>query len=137
MTNHPHVIVTEALKYGWMPETKQSWVDLKIDEENTLRLMFADEFPPTLKLCLQNLQAHVAEERKKAGLPVLEHTYVEAVKRLEFGRDDVKQIALIRVRFQNGAARDTPIEKAQIQDTIEFLKNALQAFENLSKSQKH
>lgn len=137
MTNHPQVVVTEALKYGWVPETKQSWVDLKIDEENTLRLMFADEFPPTLKLCLQQLQAHVAEERKKAGLPVLEHTYIEAVERLEFARDDVNQIALIRVRFQNGAARDTPIEKAQIQETIEFLKNALQEFENLSKSSKH
>ena len=137
MANHPQVVVTEALKFGWMPEIKQSWVDLKIDEENTLRLMFADEFPPTLKLCLQNLQAHVAEEKKKAGLPVLEQSYVEAVERLEFGRDDVNQIALIRVRFRDGAVRDTPIEKAQIQETIEFLKNALQEFENLSKSQKH
>ena len=137
MTNHPHAIITEVLKYGWVPETKLSWVDLKMDEENTLRLMFADGFTPTLKLSLQQVQAHVAEERKKAGLPVLEHTYIEAVERLEFGRDDVNQIATIRVRFQNGAARDTPIEKAQIRETIEFLENALQEFENLSKSQKH
>lgn len=137
MTNHPQVVITEALRYGWVPETKQSWVDLKIDEENTLRLMFADEFPPTFKLCLQQLQAHVAEERMKAGLPTIEHTYMEAVKHLEFARDDINQIALIRVRFQNGAARDTPIEKAQIQDTIEFLRTALQAFENLSESSKH
>ena len=99
--------------------------------------MFADEFPPSLKLSLQQVQAHVAEEKRKAGLPVLQHTYVEAVERLEFGRDDVNQIALIRVRFQNGAERDTPIEKAQIRQTIEFLETALQEFENLSKSQKH
>ena len=137
MANHPQVVVTEPLKYGWVPETKHSWIDLKVDEENTLRLMFADEFPPTLKLCLQNLQGHVAEEKKKAGLPVLEQTYMEKVERLEFGRDDVNQVALIRVCFQNGATRDTPIEKAQIPDTIEFLTDALQAFETLSKSQKH
>ena len=137
MTNHPQVVVTEALRYGWVPEKHQAWVDLKIDDDNTLRLAFSDDFPAMFKICLQVLQGHVAEERRKAGLPVIEHTYLEAVKHLEFGRDDVNQIALIRVRFQNGAARDTPIEKAQIQDTIEFLKNALQAFENLSKSQKH
>ena len=137
MTNHPQVIITEALRYGWVPETKQSWVDLKIDEENTLRLMFADEFPPSLKLCLQQLQAHVAEERKKAGLLVLEHTYIGAVERLEYGRDDLNQIVIIRTRFQNGASQDTPIGKAQIQETIEYLESALQAFENLSKFPEH
>ena len=131
------VVVTDALGYGWVLEKKQSWIDLKIDDENTLRLAFPDEFPPTLKICLQALQGHVAEERRKAGLPVIEHTYVAAVQRLEFARDDVNQIAVIRTRFQNGASQDTPIEKGQIRDTIEFLEKALQAFETLSRSSKH
>ena len=51
------------------------------------------------------------------------------VEKLEFGRDDINQIALIRTRFQNGASTDTPIEKAQIRQTVEFLNAALQAFE--------
>ena len=137
MPNHPQVVVTEAMAGGWFPDTQQSWIDLKIDDENTLRLVFADDFPPTLKLCLQQGQKHTAEERKKAGLPLLEQTYVETVERIEFGRDDVTQIALIRTHFQNGAVRDTPVAKKHIRQTIEFLEAALQAFEKLSKSQKH
>ena len=137
MTNHPQVVVTEALGYGLVPEKHQAWVDLKIDDDNTLRLAFSDDFPAMFKICLQVLQGHVAEERRKAGLPAIEHTYIGTVQRLEFGRDDVNQIVLIRTRFQNGASQDTPIEKAQIRETIEFLETALQAFENLSKSQKH
>ena len=135
--NHPQVVVTEALSYGWVPEKQQSWVDLKIDNDNTLRLAFSDDFPPTLIICLQALQGLVAEERRKAGLPAIEHTYVGIVKHLEFARDDVNQIALIRTRFQNGASQDTPIEKGQIRETIEFLEAAVQAFEKLSRSQKH
>lgn len=135
--NMHSIIVTEALRYGWLPDTKQSWIDLKVDDENTLRLTFADEFPPTLKLCLQALQGHVADERRKAGLPVIEHSYVAQIERLEFGHDDVNQVAIIRTRFQNGASQDTVIEKAQIPETIEYLKNAFQKFESLSKSQKH
>ena len=135
--NHPQFVVTEALKYGWIPEKQESWVDLKIDDDNTLRLAFSDDFPATFKICLQVLQGHIAEERRKAGLPAIEHTYVGIVQRLEFGRDDVNQIALIRTRFQNGASQDTPIEKGQIRETIEFLETALQAFENLSRSSKH
>ncbi len=137
MADIQSVIVTQALKGGWLKDKRQSYIDLKIDEDNTLRLTFPDEFPPDLKLSLQRLQGHVAEERKKAGLPVIEHSYIQAVQRLEFGRDDVNQIAIIRTRFQNGGSQDTPIEMAQIQETIEFLKTALQAFESLSKSKKH
>ncbi len=137
MGTHQQVVVTEALRYGWEPETKQSWVDLKVDDENTLRLKFPDEFPPMFKICLQALQGHVSEERRKSGLPAIEHTYVVAVQRLEFHRDDVNQIALIRTRFQNGASQDTPIEKKHIRQTIEFLVTALQAFEKLSRGQKH
>ena len=135
--NHPQVVVTEALKYGWIPEKQQSWVDLKIDDDTTLRLAFSDDFPATFKICLQVLQGHIAEERRKAGVPAIEDAYVGIVQRLEFGRDDVNQIALIRTRFQNGPSQDTPIEKGQIRETIEFLETALQAFENLSRSSKH
>ena len=137
MTNHPQVVVTEAFRYGWVPEKQQAWVDLKINDDNTLRLAFSDDFPATFKICLQVLQGHIAEERQKAGLPAIEHTYVGIVQRLELARDDLNQIALIRTRFQNGASQDTPIEKKHIRQTIEFLEAALQAFENLSKSQKH
>ena len=137
MGAHPQVVVTKALRYGWVPEKQQSWVDLKIDDDNTLRLAFPDEFPPTFKICLQALQGHVAEERRKAGLPLIEHTYVGLVQRLEFARDNLNQIAVVRTRFQNGASQDTPIEKGQISETIEFLEAALQAFENLSRSSKH
>lgn len=137
METTTQIVVDKALRYGWIPETKQSWIDLKVDDENILKLTFADEFPPDLKLCLQQLQGHVSEERQKVGLPVIEHTYLQPVKRLEYHRDDLNQIALIRTRFQNGASTDTPIEKAQIQQTIEFLTKALQEFENLSKTQKH
>ena len=130
MTNHPQVVVTDALGCGWIEETKQSWIDLKIDDGNTLRLIFTDEFPPTFKLRLQQVQAHATEERKKAGLPVLETAYVEKIDRMEFGMDEINQVVLIRTRFQNGATQDTALEKARIQPTIEFLESALEAFEN-------
>lgn len=135
--DHPQVVVTEALRYGWVPEKQQSWVDLKIDNDNTLRLAFSDDFPPTLKICLQALQGHVAEERRKAGLPLIEHAYVDAIDRIEFATDEINQVAVIRTHYQNGGSRDTALEKNHIQPTIQFLKKALRAFEKLSKSSKH
>ena len=137
METTTQIIVTDAIGYGWIPETKQSWIGLKVDEDNTLRLTFADEFPPELKLCLQALQGHVAEERKKANLPVIEHKVTVAVKQTEYWQDPLNQIAGIRTRFVNGGYADVPIAKSQIQQTIEFLTESLRAFENLSKSQKH
>ena len=134
-TNH-QIVVTDVLQYGWFRETRQSWIELKIDDNNTLQLTFPDEFPPTLKLGLQVLQGHVAEERQKAGLPIIEHTYMQAVQHHEFHQDMINEVALIRTRFQNGASQDTPIEKHQIPQVVEFLSRALQAFEKLSKSPK-
>jgi len=74
--------------------------------------VFPAEFPADLKLAIQQLQRFVTEERRKVGLPAIEATYAVAVNHLEYGVDEINQIAVIRARFQNGACTDTPIEKA-------------------------
>ena len=137
MVNTTQIKVIEALKGDWVPETKECWIDLKVDEENTLRLTFPDNFPSALKLALQKLQGHVSEQRRKVGLPVIESTYTVAIKHLEFFHDDINQVAGIRTHFQNGASQDTVFEKAHLRPTIEHLTSALVRFENQSRSQKH
>jgi len=129
MENISQISVDKILGVGCSDDKKTGWIDFSVDGKNALRLAFPVEFPPDIKLALQLLQKHVAEERKKVGLPVIESLYTAAVERLEFWRDDINQIAGIRTRFQNGASTDTPIEKAQIRQTIEFLNAAILAFE--------
>ena len=130
-------VVKKALQGGWTRKSEQSWIKLELDDGNIARLVFADDFPPELTLSLQILQRHVSDERRKVGLPIIEHSYTDTVERLEYGRDDVNQRAIIRTHFHHGGSQDTVIEKVQIQQTIEHLQNALQAFENLSKAVKH
>ena len=131
------VLVNKVLRYDCSDDKKTAWIDFTVDEENVLRLTFPVEFQFDLKLSLQRLQMHISEERKKAGLSVIEKTYTVAVEHHEFARDDINQIALIRTRYKNGASTDTPFEKAQIPQTIEFLKTALADFESQPKNPKH
>jgi len=137
MKKTTQVLVNKALRGGCSADKKTGWIDFNVDEENVLRLAFPVELQFDLKLSLQQLQMHISEERKKAGLPVIEKTYTVAVEHHEFARDDINQIALIRTRYKNGASTDTPFEKAQIPQTIEFLKTALADFETQSKNPKH
>lgn len=124
------VNVSKALSGGCSDDKKTAWVDLYVDAETILRLAFPVEFPPDLKLALQRLQGHISEERRKVGLPDVQASYTTTVERLEYGRDDLNQIAVIRSRFGHGGSQDTVIEKGQIQQTIEFLSSALASFEN-------
>lgn len=126
------VITSKILRFGCSEDKKTGWIDFAVDEQNVLRLSFPVEFPPDIKLDLSLLQKHIAEERQKVGLPVVQHTYVDSVERLEFGTDPVNQLAVIRSRFQQGHSQDTVIEKGQIQQTIEFLSSALASFEDQS-----
>ena len=68
---------------------------------------------------------------------MISESFVTEIKNHEYWRDDIDQIAMIRTRFQNGGSQDTPIEKEQIQQTIEFLTSALEIFENQSQSRTH
>jgi len=137
MVTTTQIVVTEPLRYGWTRETEQSYIELKVDEENTLRLAFNDRLYFQIKLCLQTMQGHVNEERRKAALLVIEDTILTPIKNLEYGRDDINQIAMIRTYYQKGGSLDMHIQKSHLKETIEFLQGALQAFEKLSKSQTH
>ena len=137
MKKTTQVLVNKVLSGGCSDDKKIAWIDFTVDQENVLRLAFPVKFQFDLKLSLQQLQLHISEDRKKAGLPVIEDTCIVAVERLEYYHDDINQIALIRTRFQNGAASDIPIEKAQIPQLIEFLNKALAAFGTQSKNPKH
>lgn len=126
------VITSKILRVGCSDDKKTGWLDFSVDAENTLRLAFPVEYPPEIKLALQLLQKHIAEERQKAGLPAIEHSIQIAVKQLEFWRDDINQVAGIRCRFENGGSSDTPIAMDQLRHTIEFLSAALRDFEGQS-----
>lgn len=126
------VITSKILRVGCSDDKNTGWLDFSVDEQNVLRLAFPVEFPPDIKLALSLLQKHIAEERQKVGLPVVQHTYVDSVERLEYGTDTVNQVAVIRSRFRHGHSQDTVIEKGQLQQTIEFLSSALASFEDQS-----
>ncbi|HEY8119410.1 MAG TPA: hypothetical protein VIE91_09240 [Methylophilaceae bacterium] len=130
MANLAEVSVNGISKYGYIIDSNIAWIGFNVNDGNELRILFPATFQADIKLVLMLLQKSIADERSAVGLPAIESTYTVAVERLEYGRDDIQQIALIRTRFQNGASTDTPIEKAQIQQTIEFLQTALETFEN-------
>ena len=129
MANTQQVNVNKVVSGGCSDDKKTAWIDFPIDNETVLRIAFPVEFPPELKLALQQLQGHISEERRKAGLPDIQSSYTTTVERLEYGRDDLNQLAVIRSSFANGGSQETIIEKGQINQTIDFLKNALEAFE--------
>lgn len=134
---HHDIPISAVTKCGYMIDAKKAWIELKVDDDNAIRIVFPEDFPPTLGLAVQQVQGHMADERRAKGLPVLETSYVAKVKQLEFGCDDVNQVAVIRTRFENGASQDTPLSPKQISDTIQFLQTSLDHFENLDKSKKH
>ena len=137
MAHTIHITVTEALKGDWIREIEQCYMDLHVDKETTLRLSFPDDFIPSLIFSLHSLQGLAVEQRRKFRLPALSSSFVTEIKDQEYWRDDINQIAMIRTRFQNGGSQDTPIEKNQIQQTIEFLTSTLLDFENQSQYRTH
>lgn len=128
------VNVSKIIRYGCSDDKATGWLDFPVEAENVLRLAFPVDFPPDIKLQLQILQGHISEERKKVGLPIIERSYVVGVERLEFGRDDLNQLAVIRACLQNGGSTETPLDKTQIAETIEFLKDTLRIFEQQTQS---
>jgi len=131
------ITVTEPLLGDWIPDTQDCTFDLKIDDANTLRLIFPDQKIGNLIYALQRLQSLSLEQRKKVGLPAIATTFVKDIKNLEYYRDDINQIAVIQPHYTDGTSENTPIEAKWLKSTIEFLSGALQVFENQSKSQKH
>jgi len=137
MAHTIHITVTEPLLGDWIREIEQCYMDLHVDKETTLRLSFPDNLIPSLIFSLHSLQGLAAEQRRKFRLPAISSSFVTEIKDQEYWRDDINQIAMIRTRFQNGGSQDTPIEKEQIQQTIEFLTSALLEFEYLSQYRTH
>ena len=137
MVNTTQIKVTEALKGDWMPDTKEYQFDLKIDDANTLCLIFPDQKMVDLIFALQRLQDLAVEQRKKIGISPLITAYVKNINKMEFGRDDINQIAVLKSHYTDGTSQLTPLEKKWLSQTIQHLTNALRVFENQSKSQKH
>jgi len=137
MANITQINVTEPLLGDWVKDTKECLFDLKVDEANTLRLIFPDQMIGDLMYALQRLQSLALEQRKKIGLPTLATAYVKDIKELEYGRDDINQIAVIQSHYTDGTSQSTHFEKKWLIHAIRYLTDALRAFENQSKSPKH
>ena len=137
MANDTIINITEPLSGDWMPDTQDCQFCLKIDDTNKLHLIVPDQKIGDLIYALQRLQNLALEQRKKAGLPVIATTFVGDIKNLEYLRDDINQIAVIKSHYTDGTSDNMPIEKQWLKSTIAFLVDALQAFENQSPSQVH
>jgi len=137
MSNITEIKVTEPLLGDWIKDSKDCLFDLKIDETNTLRLIFPDQKIGDLIYALQRLQSLAWEQRNKTGLPPIATAYAKDINKIEYGHDDINQIAMLRIHYSDDTVQDTFLEKKWLNQVSQYLKNALQCFENQSKSQKH
>ena len=137
MANITEIKVTEPLLGDWIKDTKDCLFDLKIDDTNTLRLIFPDQKIGDLVYALQRLQSLAWEQRNKVGLPTIATAYAKDINKIEYGDDVINQIAMLKIHYSDGTVQDTFLEKKWLNQVSQYLKDALQRFENQSKSQKH
>jgi len=131
------IVVTEPLLGNWIKDSKDCQFDLKIDDANTLRLIFPDQKIGDLIYALQRLQSLALEQRKKIGLPPIATAHAKDINKIEYGIDHINEIATLMIHYSDGTVRDTPLEKEWLNQVSQFLTAALQRFENQSQSQKH
>jgi len=131
------IVVTEPLLGNWIKDSKDCLFDLKIDDANTLRLIFPDQKIGDLIYALQRLQSLALEQRKKIGLPPIATAHVKDINKIEYGIDHINEIATLMIHYSDGTVRDTFLEKKWLNQVSQFLTDALQRFENQSQSQKH
>jgi hypothetical protein len=79
-------------------------------------------------------ERRVEKTEARALLAVEETTMTETaivkkVKGFQYGTDHLKQMVLIRTIFLDDTTSDTPIPRGNIQETIEYLEQALRSFE--------
>ena len=131
------ITVTEPLQGDWIPDTQDCTCDLKIDDANTLRLVFPDQKIGDLIYALQRLQSLALEQRNKIGLPPITTSYAKDINKIEYGLDIINEIATLKIHYSDGTVQDTFLEKKWLNQTSQYLKDVLQRFENQSKSPKH
>ena len=137
MTDTTHITVTDPLLGDWIKDSKECFIDLKIDDSNTLHLTFPDQKIGDLIYALQRLQSLAWEQRKKFGLPAIITAYATDINKIEYGHDDINEIATLRIHYSDDTVQDTFLEKKWLNQVSQYLKDALQRFENQSKSKKH
>ncbi len=74
---------------------------------------------------LDELKGEMRKAQQQSGaIETVGLTISKRVKSLEFGLDELSNVAVIRVVFDDGGFRDTAIPLRNISQVIEFLKNA-------------
>jgi len=131
------ITVTEPLQGDWIPDTQDCTFDLKIDDANTLRLVFPDQKIGNLIYALQRLQSLALEQRKKVGLPPITTAYPKDINKIEYGLDIINEIATLKIHYSDGTVQETFLEKKWLNQISQYLKGTLQRFENQSKLSIH
>lgn len=85
-------------------------------------------------LALQQLQPSMQAERAKAGKPPIAEALVKELSHVEFGIDQLNELAVLTAHYVDRSTHRLAIPRAQIAQVSEFVQRALQDFENLSKS---
>ena len=110
-------------------EKEEIWLDCKIDGDAKVRLVFKEDHITRFRYALQKLMGKATETRREKGLPSLQLTYRTKIKRLEYGHDESKKVALIRTWYESGEYQEMVLSETMMKDTVSYLQNTLTRFE--------
>jgi hypothetical protein len=127
--------IKRPLQLGAPAGGETGWIVVEA-QDGQHRLSFAPDTATDLILALQQAKQAIHAERKKAGKPPLETTYVKEVQQIEYGADALNQVALLRTRFKDGSSQELPLSRKQAQDIAKFLADAEQKFQEQDASQR-
>lgn len=129
MSEIMQVVIGQLKSGGFSDDKKLAWIDVQLTDGNMLRVAFPSDMPANLIFSLQRLQGHISEEKRKAGLPVVETKIQGSIKQVEFGVDALNQLAVLTTRLDSGESTSAVLAKENIPSAIQFLSSALRDFE--------
>lgn len=132
MSEIMQVVIGQLKSGGCSDDKKLAWIDVQLTDGNMLRVAFPSDMPADLIFSLQRLQGHIAEEKRKAGLPVVETKIQGSIKQVEFGVDALNQLAVLTTRLDSGESISAVLAKDNLPSAIQFLTAALRDFEGQS-----
>jgi hypothetical protein len=109
-------------------DNEEAWLELEIDEITRVRLLFKESLLTSLRHAVQRLLGRFSEVRLEQGKPSLQVAYKTRIKRMEFGHDDVRRVALIRTWYESGEYQDMVLGEDNMHEIINYFQATLIRF---------
>jgi len=109
-------------------DQEKAWLEFHIEDKTRVRLIFKESLILKIRLALQKLLGRFTEIRLQKGLPSLQVSHQTKVKRIEFGHNEEKKVALVRTWYESGEYQDMVLPEQMMRETITYLQGTLYRF---------